>query len=344
MSLEKDIPAHVVHLMKSVTLAEFATVSSAGVPIDTVSGVMPSEGLKHFDFATGLAYPAKAERARKNPKTGLLFEGRPDEPVISVAGMAAVRDADLQASSEQYIREFSQTCPGNPDWALARKAVWYWTRMVIEVAPARVLWWENHAAMDGPPQRWAAPANTVYPKSDPLSQGKSSAAPKWPQSMSWQELADRGLKRGLPVHLTVLDGEGYPLPIRAWKVEHTETAFKIAVPKGLPWRLAGKATLSFNGIETFVGDVTGENGAYTLNVERALPILPVVADLTQIWEPKDDTREELMVRLRHELERRGQPIPTMPMEKPPAGEHYLMRMERRKALGSGAPGSVVPRK
>jgi hypothetical protein len=93
-----------------------------------------------------------------------------------------------------------------------------------------------------------------------------------------------------------------------------------------------------------VGDVTGDNGQVMLTIERALPILPVVADLTQIWEPKAETKEELMVRLRHELERRGQPIPTIPMEKPAAGAHYLMRMERRKALGSGAPGSVVPRK
>jgi len=38
-----------------------------------------------------------------------------------------------------------------------------------------------------------------------------------------------------------------------------------------------------------------------------------------------------VVRLRHETERRGLPIPTVPMERPAPTEYYKLRMARAKA-------------
>jgi len=325
-----DLPADIIDFMRSSSIAEYATVSAAGVPIDTPVLCFPSEGLRTFDIATGLSYPAKAERARRNPKVGLLIEGGPDDPVISIAGMAAVRDSDLQSNAERYLAEAGQTLPGNPDWALARQAVWYWTRIIVEITPARLLWWDSPAAMDGPPHGWRAPAGTDFPMSDPAPGGAISQPPKWEQP-SWQELAGQPLARGAIGHLSVVDAEGFPLPIRVRSIVRTDQGFVLELPKGLPWRAEGKACLTFQGNETFLGEVSGPADSAVMRVERALPLFPMTKDMRQLWEPTPDTRDNLMRRLHHEAERRGLPIPTIPTERPQPTDGYRLRMARMMA-------------
>jgi hypothetical protein len=74
-------------LMGSCISAEVATVSAAGLPIDTpVFAFKASEGAR-IDIATGLAHPANAERAWRSP----------------VAAIAAVRDSDIQANLDRCI-------------------------------------------------------------------------------------------------------------------------------------------------------------------------------------------------------------------------------------------------
>lgn len=207
-----ELPGPVLELMRTGAVANFATVSAAGMLIDSPVLYFPSDDLASFNLATGLAYPAKAERARRNPKVGLLLAGGPDEPVISIAGLAAVRDADLQANVLRYLSEAAYTLPHNPDWDLARAAVWYWTRIIVEVTPTRVLWWDKTAAMDRAPQCWQAGADTAYPASDPAPPGKVSKPSSWEQP-AWQELAQTALARGASCHLSLIDLEGFPLPM-----------------------------------------------------------------------------------------------------------------------------------
>ena len=301
------------------------------MPIDTPVLYFPSEGLTSFNLTTGLSYPAKAERARRNPRVGLLLEGGPDEPVVSIAGMAAVRDADLQANVLRYLAEAAQTLPHNPDWELARQAVWYWTRIIVEVTPARVLWWDNPTAMDHPPHRWQAPAATIYPQSDPAPPGKVSKPASWDQP-AWRELAAHALARGAKCHLSLIDPEGFPLPMPVRRAEAEAAGFALDLPRGIPGPLTGKACLTFGGIETFIGEISGADGTAFLQVERALPVFPMTRDMTQLWQPSDDTRAQLMRRLTEETGRRSLAVPVVPEDRPPPSEGYQRRIARMQAL------------
>ena len=53
MDLTKELPAPVVELLGSTLNSEFATVSGAGVPIDTPMFFFPSDDMSVFNVATG---------------------------------------------------------------------------------------------------------------------------------------------------------------------------------------------------------------------------------------------------------------------------------------------------
>ena len=161
-------------------VAEFSTVSAAGVPIDTPTYYFPSDDMQTLDLATGLPNPAQAERARRNPKVGLLIEGRPEEPVVVVRARAAVRDSDIQSNAIRYLAETGyRGISHGITWEKARLAVTYWSRIIIENKPERIYWWDNQAALDSSPQIWNAAPDTVYPVSDPPPSGKMKPS-AWP--------------------------------------------------------------------------------------------------------------------------------------------------------------------
>ena len=177
------LPKHVIDLIETAFSVEFATLSKAGAPIDTPTLSFPKEDLSTIDVATGLAYPAKAERLRRNPKAGIWIDGvLPGEPTISIAAMGATKDADIQANSLRYIEEITAYGVGMmAPWELEHKAVWYWSRILMTMAPKEILWWDSAKDLDQEPHRWMAPADTVWPVSDPAPTGAASEAPKWPQ-------------------------------------------------------------------------------------------------------------------------------------------------------------------
>jgi len=326
MTYLRDLPDDVANLIRSRFITEYATVSAVGVPIDTPLLVFTSADLSSLDVTTGLAYPIKAERARRNPKVGLFMDGGPEQPVVSLAGVAAVRDADLQANLNRYLAESILQPPVSVmDWNITRQAIWYFTRIFVCVTPSHIRWWKNHAAMDDQPHEWRAPADTVFPKSDPAPPGKATDAPRWPRP-AWQELAKSALARNVPAHLTLLDAEGYPLPIRVRDAKAHKDGFRLVTPKGAPWS-QGKASLSFEGREMFVGQAIPEDGATVLRVERNLPVLPLTEDYSEVLEPKLATRAALMKRLEEELRRRGQNIPTISQTPPQPTAGATLRRE-----------------
>jgi hypothetical protein len=312
----QDLPSEVSHLIRSQLVAQYATVSAAGVPIDTPTALFTSADLLTLDIATGLAYPAKAERPRRNPRVGLLIERDAEQPVVCVAGLAAVRDADLQANLDRYMAE-TVLVGGKTamtDWALTRQAVWYYARIFVCITPVHVRWWRNRAAMGEQPRSWRASPGAFQPVSDPAPMGQASTPPAWPQP-PWPDQARAALERNASSHLTLLDPEGFPLPIGVREARACDWGFRLVVPAGTPWR-EGKATLSFGGAEIFVGTATAAGAETHLHVERALPVFPLVADVTEVLQPKPSTRATLMQRLEQEAARRGQAVPVMPQNPP----------------------------
>lgn len=326
MAFIDELPEPVAHLIRSGAFSEFATLSSAGIPIDTPTYYFPSEDLTTLDITTGLAYPAKAERARRNPKVGLLIERNPDEPVISIAGLAAVRDADIQANLNRYVAETASLLPPGGTWEAMRRATFYWARIFVCVAPAHIRWWPNRAALETEqPSSWHAPPGTPYPVSDPAPSGKVSAAPEWPK-YSWQELAAAALERKETGYLTLCDETGFPIPMRVRDVEQTEEGFRLTAPRCAPWS-EGIATLSFFGREIFVCQARREGNRTVLRVERPLPVSPITPAGGNVPRPDRETRAILTDRMDQELRRRAQTTPAVPPEPLPPTTGARLRMQ-----------------
>jgi hypothetical protein len=333
MSGIRELPERVIEFLEAGVVAEFATVSTAGVPIDTPTYYFPADDLTTFDVATGLVNPSKAERVRRNPKVGLLMEGAATEPVVSMRGHAAVRDTDFDANALRYISETGFRSLGRDlTWDDARKAVQYWTRIIIEVTPTCILWWDTPVAMDGPPHVWRAPASTTYPTSDPVPPGETTRG-LWPVP-AWQDLAQAALAKGRVPHVTVCDEDGYPMPIRVRQFELVEDGFKFVTPHGVPWPIAGKATLSFEGHMIFVGAITLERGTTFLKVARALPQNAAALSSQGVIKPNQDMVRLRQARLDEELKRRGKSIPVIPRDEPPPTRMAKLRQAR---IASGAP-------
>jgi hypothetical protein len=342
MGLQNNLPEPVINLLKTANYAEFTTLTATGVPIDTPLLSFLEEDLSKIGMATGLAYPIKAERVRRNPKVGLLYEGLlPNEPaLISIAGMAATRDSDIQANVVKYVAETGLFGPPSVPWEIRRKAVWYWARILIDIVPKQILWWDSAAHLNKPPHRWDAPAGTVYPTSDRAPAGKASAAPKWNQP-PWQELAKEVLSRNTAGHISSIDADGFPRPMRTTSLTRTNDGFLLTVPDHAPGARSGPASLTFFGRETFIGLLKDAGSSrLKLVVERALPILPLVADPNETWNPKPDTLAALSGRLNEELGRRHQPLPSVPEVLVPTTS-ALRRAAREAAMTKSSLDRIV---
>jgi hypothetical protein len=326
MSVKDSLPPKVAELLQVTSFAEFATVSAAGVPIDTPLLNFPDEDLGRINMATGLSYPVKAERARRNPKVGLLYwPSYPGEPVVQVTGLAATRDRDIQQNTLRYLAETAHISPETP-WSVKRQAIWYWARIIIEIQPKEILWWDSPEDLDGPPQRWRAPADTVFAASDPAPPGDGTPAPKWPQP-DWRAAASANAGAGYPAYVSLIDDEGFPRIVRAREVRVEEGGLSLDLPKGPPGRRLGPASLTWFGRDTLVGSAAPAGERVHLAVERTLPILPFVGQ-GDIWDPPADVKAAVMARLTAELARRGQPMPATPQDPPELSEGAKRRARR----------------
>jgi hypothetical protein len=92
----------------------------------------------------------------------------------------------------------------------------------------------------------------------------------WPVR-PWQDVAKDAVESAAASHLSVLDSEGYPLPMRVYSFERVDEGFRLAMPKGVPWKLQGKASLTFAGLRKARARLEYESRRRG----QSLPVIPV---------------------------------------------------------------------
>lgn len=316
-------PAELNGVFERAITCEYASLTPSGRPVTVPS--TPYRGSGTLDISTGLSYPAKAERARANPKVALLFAdtiGVDAGPVVLVQGLAAVRDADLQANTDRYVRLASEKLPeatkGQPRFLL-RRMTFYYARIWVEVSPLRILWWENRA-LGAPPREWRADPSLPEPASDPAPAGDRPAAWLEPPS-DWRTVAARALGELPLADLTYVAEDGFPvcIPVRAGALVADEVPLSFG--PGAPPLSAGRACLTVHGHDpaftsqenhTLVGTLApSEAGAARLHVERALADWSLTGSRARIALGFLRKGRTLAPRLEREAARRGQQVPAV---------------------------------
>jgi hypothetical protein len=306
--------------------SEYATLTGAGQPVSNPLFHYYAHGARTIDIATGLAYPAKANRVRGNPKVGLLLgpavhahdpmaiieAGTPDtrkldgQPVLVVAAMGAVRDRDLQANTDRYVKLFLEEHPkiGPSDWDTMKQMTNYWVRIWVECAPAIIYYWPSGRLDDEEPIVWRAPQGTEFPSSDPAPSAARSKPARWPAE-PWQQRAELVLQKFPTPVLTLANEEGFPIPFPTRSADLTDGGFVVTVPKHRPWEPAGPGSLSFGAYATFLGEVAPTVDGLLFRVNRLIGNLPSVFDNAS---PEARVMAE---RLAMELAHRGQAMPVI---------------------------------
>jgi hypothetical protein len=243
-----------------------------------------------------------------------------DAPVALVQGHAAVRDSDLQANTDRYVRESQTKLPdatkGQPK-ILLKRMKFYYARIWVEITPLRILWWSDRST-SRPPDEWRAPDGTVMPESDPEPPGP--VPPPWRQPPTdWRPVARRALSVLPLADLTTVDDEGVPqcIPVRAGGALEGDSVV-VHVGDGAPALRAGPACLTLHGHaerftgqenHTFVGTLELGGGDPRFEVQRALADWSLVGNRASIAGSFLSAGRTLSPRLKAEAARRGQPVP-----------------------------------
>lgn len=318
-------PVELLPLFERAMTCEFATLTRQGVPITHPLIPYPAEDGLTLDVSTSLASPAKAERARHNPRVALLYSDKigfdvSPPPLALVYGLASVSDADVQSNTDRYVKLSLAKSPaafrGIPS-RLLQRFDWYFARIWIRVTPLRILWWPTRNT-DEMPRVWQAPADIQPRPSDPPPASRNPVATKG-YTKEWRKVASHAISRlGKPV-LTTVDAGGFPVPMRALHVLQHSDGFLLQMPSGAPSITAGPACLTFHthaqvfsGQEnkSFLGQVVMSDGReIRFEVERLLPDWSFPGSRLSAALAFVASGYHLAPRLETECLRRRQPVP-----------------------------------
>ena len=319
-------PEELLPLFERAITVEYASLTRANTPVTYPVTPYVGEDGRTLEVSTGLTYPAKAERARRNPKVALLYSdplgsGLDAAPVALVQGIATVRDSDLQANTDRYVRlataRFPDLYKGQPKFML-RSLAWYFARIWVQVTPTRVLWWPE-GRLDEPPREWTAPEGTSAPPSDLAPPGKQPAS--WTEQPSdWRAAAEMAL-RELPFRdITFLGADGFPVCLPVTEISLEAEGLRLDVARLADDGPEGPACLTFHAHDegfsfqqnrVLVGRVSkADDGAIVFGVERllgdwSLPSGRLATTLDFMFRKG----RRLRPRLKAESARRGQEVP-----------------------------------
>lgn len=311
-----EIPKHLGDVFARFVAAEYAYYTPRGEPLCWPVTPYWYSGRSVVGVATGLAYPNKADYAKRNPQVSLLFSdpassGLRDPPQVLLQGRASVLDEDLQANTDRYVAEIRAKFPAarlalNP---LSVKFLdFYLPRLWVEVTPVRLLVWPD----DGEPEVIGAPL-------PPAEAGAALGAPEPPPADELAALRDWAVRCGSAA-ATVRGPDGYPLQMRTPIAPRGDGSLTVEDAPGI-----GPACLTFHylklgGVQfdalmargTIVASEHGHVfaprrvvGFFNRQASRGNPFLSVFP-LSVI--PR---AMELRKRLHQELERRGQTMPRL---------------------------------
>lgn len=255
--------------------------------------------------------------------------GLENPPIALVQGLATVRDADVQANTDRYVRLTMAKLPaayaGTPRFML-RSLAWYFARIWIEVTPTRILWWPG-GRLDEPPRQWVAPAGTAAPPSDPAPPGGQPGA--WSQHpVDWHRAAELTVRELSMRDLTFVGPDGFPVCVPVQGIRRRPEGFQLRVPRVPGFSPAGPACLTFHTHDetftaqqnrVFVGHIpdTDDDPTVRLDVRRVLGSWSVPGN--KLGATVDLIRKGRMLRprLHAECARRGRPVPRVRLP----GEH-----------------------
>lgn len=315
-------PHELLEVFAGSVTAEYASLTRSGTPVTIPTTPYFGDGGDTLDISTGLTYPAKAERARRDPRVCLLFADpigapRTELPVVLVQGLATVRDSDLQQNTDRYVRLSTTKLPdaAKAPRAALRRMAWYYARIWVEVTPLHIRWWPNRD-LEVPASTWNAPEGTAAQLSDPAPTGARPGAWIDPPG-SWRAVAQNAIEGSL-IDVTVVDENGFPICLPVRSAELGATGFDLRLGPAAPALSSGPACLTmhrhgetFTGQEnhSFVGTMEPASSGLHMNVERALGDWSLPGSRSRVALGVMSKRRVLSKRLATECLRRAQPVP-----------------------------------
>jgi Pyridoxamine 5'-phosphate oxidase len=150
-----SIPGELEVVFSNFRTCEMATLAKDGTPITWPTEPFYQSEKKKFLITTSIGMAQKAFNIRRNPKVSLFFStptgcGLVDPPTVLVQGDARAPDEILTSFTGEFgqmghvafqRQPAAELYSSNP---LTRYLFdWYYMRILIYVAPRRILWWDH---------------------------------------------------------------------------------------------------------------------------------------------------------------------------------------------------------